>query len=256
MRSPARAKRIAAFTLVELLAVISIIALLAVLLMAGIRRGGRFAKEGATRSEVKNLEMAMTQYWSDWGEYPPDRTDGSPQPNAEKNLKPGQCLVYYLGEQFRASDGFTRNAGAYFNFDVERLSSHVNGPVYQDLLTADKGDVYYYRFDNNEADNGSEAPWTTAPWNVTNVNHTRVDIWSSGMDRKDEVSGLKADLTELAADFTPLALHSRRSSAASLKGPVDNDSDGKTDEDPIDTRNNDSDGKTDEDPPEDFIGNW
>jgi prepilin-type N-terminal cleavage/methylation domain-containing protein len=192
------------FTLVEMLVVIGIIAILAAILMPALSSARKQVREGATRAEIKNLEVAMTAYYQDWGEYPPDMR-GSGDSSAES-------LVYHLGNTFRVSAGTgeidaSQNGGPYFDFDPKRLTKDPDGdgtnefsnPVYVDHFGAierENGDITYYRFDNNEDDGGDESNWHTGyttdheGWNVSNVHSSGIDIWSAGEDGDDEIYDL------------------------------------------------------------------
>jgi len=178
-----------AFTLVEMLVVIAIIAVLAAILVPTISAARRHVKVGLTKAELSALTAALTEYRADWGEYPPDVTDGTPEPVEERNLDCAQCLVYYLsgpgGRGFHVDDGFTRNGGPYFEFPPDRLR---NGR-FQDMFGPRSG-VTFYRYDNNEADQGSEtwAPPPASVWNVSNVHPSSVDLWCAGPDAVDEVT--------------------------------------------------------------------
>ena len=71
-----RSAGVAGFTLVELLVVISIIAVLAALTIPVINAARRTAANGVIVYELKtNLEQALQQYKDKFGEYPPDGTD-------------------------------------------------------------------------------------------------------------------------------------------------------------------------------------
>jgi len=60
-----------AFTLVELMMVITIIALLAALLLPAIAKVRNYVQRGAASSEINQLAAACTKFHSDWGFYPP-----------------------------------------------------------------------------------------------------------------------------------------------------------------------------------------
>jgi prepilin-type N-terminal cleavage/methylation domain-containing protein len=63
-------RRSAAFTLVELLVVISIIAILAGLLLPTLAAVKRKAQVNSARMDIKNLELAISQYESDYSRLP------------------------------------------------------------------------------------------------------------------------------------------------------------------------------------------
>ena len=188
------------FTLIELLVVIAVIAILAGMLMPAVNGAMRKAKEKATRMEIGTLEVALLAYFSDWGAYPPDR--GAYNENwtpASRDYNSGQCLVYYLGTKFRASDGFSRNGGTYFEFPGDRLVSVTVGTVTADVFMdrlkdkagrSTSGKTFYYHCDNNDAEDGDQTTWGN--WdsynrNASNVNHSKVDIWSTGWNGEDGV---------------------------------------------------------------------
>ena len=177
MKAMAARRPGAAFTLVELLVVMGILMILAGMLLPALARAVETVKVGATRTEIKGIEAAMEMYHMDWGAYPPD-SSGS--------LGSAQCIVYYLGTAFRVADGYTRNGGPYYDFPGDRLFTEGTGEVFMDSLKA-RADrtVYYYRFDNNDADDGSET-WSAT--NVSNVHPMSVDVWSAGWDGDDAVS--------------------------------------------------------------------
>jgi type II secretory pathway pseudopilin PulG len=180
--------------MVEMLIVIVIIAILAAILIPAIRAARQHVRAGATRAEIGALETAFDMYFADWGEYPPDRTDNTAPNPLERDLNPGQCLVYYLGGPngggFRVSDGFTRNGGPYFDFRPDRLAPppaawpnrDVN--VFVDAL-GPRGGVSYYQFDNNDSEPDL--------FDVSNVHPNGVDIWSAGPDGQDAVSAQDPD---------------------------------------------------------------
>jgi len=70
MRTKSRSK---AFTLVELMVVMSIIAVLAAILIPGVHIARRRAQESATISRIHTYEMAAQGFREDFGDYPPSR---------------------------------------------------------------------------------------------------------------------------------------------------------------------------------------
>lgn len=64
-----------AFTLVELLVVISIIAILAGLITVAAGMAIRSARDAAVRWNMEQIAQALEQYKNEYGEYPPDFTD-------------------------------------------------------------------------------------------------------------------------------------------------------------------------------------
>jgi len=70
MKTPASSRQPAGFTLIELLVVISIIAILAGLLLPALAAAKRHAQVRTAKLDTKNLEMAITQYESDYSRLP------------------------------------------------------------------------------------------------------------------------------------------------------------------------------------------
>jgi type II secretory pathway pseudopilin PulG len=64
-----------AFTLIELLVVMGIIMALAGMLLGGITAAKRYVQRAKTQTEITNMKIALTAYYSQFGEYPPDGTD-------------------------------------------------------------------------------------------------------------------------------------------------------------------------------------
>ena len=286
LRPPASS--LAGFTMIEMLVVIMIIGTLAAMLLPAVQSARKNAKVGAAKGEIRSLEIAMTAYYSDWSEYPPDRTDSDPTNQREpvtRNLDAAQCLVYCLGTKFRMpignGPGFTRNGGPYFDFPADRFVG-AGVPRFQDLLGAMRGPsnaVTFYRFDNNDADDGTD-PWrpptanwqnlqiSATDWNVTNVHEQSVDIWCSGWDGIDCISG-RDSAGNLVVTWP---VNPRKSDPRTFTWPYNNDGDyypdaptvERIDEDAVDGLDNDTrldrtpapDGKIDEDPKEDDFGNW
>src|SRR5262245_13379831 len=61
------------FTMVELLVVMSILAILIALLLPAIRSAIRSARNGAVSAEINQLAQALAQFKSQYGVYPPSR---------------------------------------------------------------------------------------------------------------------------------------------------------------------------------------
>lgn len=73
-----RARRVDGFTLLELLATITIIGILAAIVMPRITGHTRFAKENCCRQYTSDLNAAMERYFIDMGDYPDTPTDLTP----------------------------------------------------------------------------------------------------------------------------------------------------------------------------------
>jgi type II secretion system protein G len=59
-----------AFTLIEMLVVISIIGILATLVAANLNSARSRARDAQRKSDIKNLQTAMRLYYNDFGTYP------------------------------------------------------------------------------------------------------------------------------------------------------------------------------------------
>lgn len=86
------------FTLIEILVVISIIAILAALVIGGVGVIQRRAKESATKLEVKQFQEAVEKYLFDEGIYPASDKEANPEAN-------------YFPELYRALFGVPRPNG-------------------------------------------------------------------------------------------------------------------------------------------------
>ena len=82
-----RARR--AFTLVELLVVITVIAILAGMLMAALAHARWVVRIKATSQLLTQIGMSVAQYADAYGEAPPEKAPG--------NLRSSECLALFLG---------------------------------------------------------------------------------------------------------------------------------------------------------------
>jgi len=211
-----RAKPRDGFTLIELLLVIAIITILAGLVVVAAGAAMDRARRAKAVMEMSQLELAFEQYHDLWGEYPPD---ANPDETGDFNgWDSGHCLAFYLGTRFEAgkqprapwgeqmSWTATRSHEALFDFPVSRIKDGRFVTPWHGKLD----EVYYYRFDNNEADNGEgeiagAGWWPCDPdavpgdtdyhnWNKTNVHRFGVDIWCVGPDTMDHILELGVDV--------------------------------------------------------------
>jgi prepilin-type N-terminal cleavage/methylation domain-containing protein len=67
-------RRERAFTLIELLAVIAVVGLLAALLLPAVARARQKAREMAAKTEVTQLELAWKRYYEEYLSWPPSLT--------------------------------------------------------------------------------------------------------------------------------------------------------------------------------------
>lgn len=87
----------AAFTLIELLVVIAIIGVIAAMTLSGVGMAKVKKQESATIAMKAQLELALEDYKKQFGTYPPDNTNASPNWNS---------LAYELGGVRRAGVNF------------------------------------------------------------------------------------------------------------------------------------------------------
>ncbi|MBE7498616.1 MAG: prepilin-type N-terminal cleavage/methylation domain-containing protein [Verrucomicrobiaceae bacterium] len=107
-------RRVAGFTLAEMMIVITIIALLAALTLQGYTYAMRSSKRRVTESTITAIQASLDRYFDKFGEYPEPAT-----PNEEAEILPGKsfniagarCLYQALrGDGFDAIKG-GENAG-------------------------------------------------------------------------------------------------------------------------------------------------
>ena len=171
------------FTLVELLIVIGIVGLLVTILVPTISKATEAVRRTLTRRILKEVEVALENYHSDFGEYPPSRPYLATDPNNPKRgAMPGGIpsgaanLAYYL--RGPAGRGWGIGAGGWMPSDPPTATqpasfpSRTYGPYYQTsedylsepvmvgstpvayLLDAFKpaGRILYWRYDPTPAD--------------------------------------------------------------------------------------------------------
>ena len=156
------------FTMIELLAVISIIALLAALLFPAFGAIRRNAKETTTRTFLKSIETALAAYEFDWGFYPPDKSTV-----AGKTYESSEALNYYLTTAFRlqpnAAKGeiaAVKDSGPYIDIP-ERHRSDSDGDGNIEIIDLWNSPVEY--------DNIRDDTTTPSGFNVRNPDDPRTD---------------------------------------------------------------------------------
>ena len=135
MRRPSHTPdRRAGFTLVELLVVILIIAILVALLVPAIAAAVRAANAARVSSEISNLQTALADFKSKYGEYPPSRilllntgtynTSSTVTLNGTNDITVGDLC----SRTVRAMRKFFPRAGAYFNTSGSGIALNWAGP--------------------------------------------------------------------------------------------------------------------------------
>jgi len=97
-----------AFTLVEMLVVIAIIGVLAAILLPAIKMAQTRARRANAESDIGKLSLALGEYATDFGAFPPDRPDALPSGVGEpfENMTtPNECLTWFLTRAYSNSEG-------------------------------------------------------------------------------------------------------------------------------------------------------
>ncbi len=142
-----------AFTLVELLAVMILIMILAGLIMSVGSAARRKAVETKAQVMIASLEVAISMYHTDTGEYPGDTT---------------------LYGDLTTDPGVAGWRGSYMEFDRKDISGT--------QIVDPWGRAYFY--------NGLE---TTAPITAPSNNSNSFDLWSIGADGESTTAAEKKD---------------------------------------------------------------
>ena len=117
------------FTLIELLTVIVIIMFLAGITIPIVSSIQTNAKKGVTSAQISQLELALKQFESDFGVFPPDSYTASPisiggiSIPVDPDLNTGsRCLMFFLGSKFIfTSTSFTATYGPYIEFKRSQI---------------------------------------------------------------------------------------------------------------------------------------
>jgi prepilin-type N-terminal cleavage/methylation domain-containing protein len=148
-----------AFTLVEMLVVITIIGILMAMVFPAIAAAMRAAQDTAIMTEVFKLDAAVKMFESKFSRYPPDGTSAEdtarfvnttfpdPRPGAAKppaDLDPARAVVYWLSQVSTdamnpfgppvATDGPSGPKAVYdfFSFATDRVRNGLYHPLYSD----------------------------------------------------------------------------------------------------------------------------
>lgn len=136
------------FTLVELLTVMVIIMILAGMVLGGASFAQRKARHSRTLAQIKIIEIAFTQYNTDWGFYPQQATAGPLSATFwDSIVSPNGRAYIEFGPQGFAYD------------DTNGNQQRDNGEAVKDPY----GNPFYY-----------QCPGT--------MNTETFDVWSMGMD--------------------------------------------------------------------------
>jgi type II secretory pathway pseudopilin PulG len=144
-----------AFTLVELLTVLVIIMILVALLIPALTVVRNMAKETQQKAQLTTIEMALTAFKDDYGDYPPSDWQGSAVDYSGTQMLTealvGRDLLGFHPDSIWDSDG-----SAYDSSDEQNRKERV-GP-YLELATTDA-----FRLRNISADKPGLFDFDTAP---------------------------------------------------------------------------------------------
>lgn len=177
-----------AFTLIELLIVVLILSLLATIAVGVFNTQVERARYAAARTTIANLELAITRYQLDTGEFPPSGSSELPAlPTTPADFE-GNGLMYLALTRSMSADAAnpssSRWQGPYIDVKELNLGSIDGIPFYDDALTTPTigmvqildpwGSPYrYVRSNGSAADNynvneATELP-STHPFAATDV---------------------------------------------------------------------------------------
>lgn len=187
------------FTLIELLVVIVIMMFLAGITIPIISSVQTNARKGVTAAQISQLEIALKQFESDFGVFPPDDYTASPisigsvsiPVDSDLNTS-SKCLVFFLGSKFTfSSSSFNDIYGPYIEFKRSQLEE-VSGVTFTgtDTDITIEGihgttKVYQYKdpFESNYSYISSSPDYNKASF----------DIWSHGPDKTNNFGTSTSD---------------------------------------------------------------
>jgi hypothetical protein len=163
------------------------------------------AKKGVTSAQISQLELALKQFESDFGFYPPDSyiaTDtivsvgGVDIPSDNDLNSSTKCLVFFLGSKFTFnSTGVNDIYGPYIEFKRAQITG--TGQNFADdpvglTITGVNGtrEVFQYKdpFGSDYSYNSSYDSLLPLP-----NNRASFDIWSHGPDKTDNSGASTSD---------------------------------------------------------------
>ena len=185
------------FTLIELLVVIVIMMFLAGITVPIVSSIQTNAKKGVTSAQISQLGLALKQFESDFGVFPPDDYTASPISIGGVSIpvdadldKPSKCLVFFLGSKFTfSSPSFNDIYGPYIEFKRAQLDEVVGVTFGTDTYINIEGvngttKVYQYKDPF-----GKHYSYDSSPAN----NIASFDIYSFGPDKVDNSGAPTSD---------------------------------------------------------------
>ncbi len=110
-----------AFTIVELLVVVAIVAILASLMIPVVQAARTTVKKKQALKEIMDIKGAITQYYIERNEYPPDTADWQDL----GDLYDARSIHRYLGRAIEDTKG--RRFGPYLNVKIGRVRDIEDG---------------------------------------------------------------------------------------------------------------------------------
>ena len=174
------ARRRGAFTIIEILMVVSIIAILMSIAVVGIVKGRQAARRGVTVQRMQNIKMALTTYHNDHNAYPAsfmtNAFGGSDDWEGGEVLT--QSLIGYLPETAGGGEPYDNLDGPGFRLGATGRSY---GP-YMDL--GDQATIArcsnFYNSSVDEVDKGEY--WDPGqPTNINDHSFVFIDTWANAI---------------------------------------------------------------------------
>jgi prepilin-type N-terminal cleavage/methylation domain-containing protein len=186
-----------AFTLAELLVVITVIAILLGLLYGAIRTVSRFSRETITRGELANIEAAWTQYYAYYHNWPTNDVvvDATPPPlvsSFQRFDNTGGDVQYEIGRTLAnilAGIAFSNNAEVFNPDGVAflEMTRFDSGGAPISAWGNLRGQRYYVKLDVN-GDNAVSVPLDNNFSQTTNL-YRRVAVWTVHPDKPTTLIG-------------------------------------------------------------------
>ncbi len=189
------------FTLLELLVVIVIIMFLAGITIPIISSIQTSAKKGVTSAQISQLELAIKQFESDFGVFPPDSyttsdtvisIGGVSIPRDDDLNTSSKCLIFFLGSKFTfSSTSFNDIYGPYIEFKRAQLDEvtgvNFTGTGTDITIEGINGTTKVYQYKDPF---GSYYSYdSSSPSNNT----ASFDIYSFGPDKTDDSGASTSD---------------------------------------------------------------
>lgn len=198
MKTPKLNSARAAFTLIELLIVVTIVALLFALTVGGFSYAQRSAARSKTAATIKAVQSALERYNTEFGEYPEPRNKGDTISLRDKTYTvAGAAMLYQamsgdgtdaiLIESPSASSGSSQSDG---NVDPNEAKNIMLTDMPKEVWRLQEGRYFMIDGFGNPLQYIRAAPQNltgTAAVSPTTIN-TTYDIWSYGEDEDNTMA--------------------------------------------------------------------